>query len=142
MGTHRASQGLSQNEHVRGHVLGLVGEHGAGAAEARLHLVDQEGACASTELLRVTEVVARGRDHPAFALDGLDEEGGNLLRFELFLQGGEVAEGDSVAVAEQGLEGGAQALVAHHREGAQVRCMESLPCSRRSRGAWWRRERA
>ena len=61
---------------LRRHVLVLHREPGAGAADAGLHLIGDQQAVKARELLQVAR---RCRDHPAFALDRLDDHGCGLV---------------------------------------------------------------
>ena len=62
----------------------LRGEHSTGASEARLHLVDDEDdAVLVADPAQPDEEVARRGEEAGLALDGLDDERGDLLGGDL-----------------------------------------------------------
>src|SRR4030081_3307590 len=72
---HSASDGLREAEQVRCDAVLLEREHRAGAAEAGLHLVDdQEDAALAAEPRGLGDELMRGGTHAAFALHELDDE--------------------------------------------------------------------
>ena len=84
---HAGAQGLGEGQDVRHDAVALEGEHGAGAAEARLRLVeDQQHAASLAVLLEGGEIARRQVDHAAAAQDRLADEGGEIagaLRVDL-----------------------------------------------------------
>ena len=79
----------------------LVAEELAGAAETRLHLVDdQQGLVLSAEFLRFLPVLGR-RHVDALALNGFDDECGDVSSPQLSAERGDVAEGDRAAAGKK-----------------------------------------
>ncbi len=103
-----AAQTLGQGDDVRDHSPGeglLVGEPGAGATDAGLHLVEpQQRAVPGGDLAGCREVAVRWDDDPGLALDGFEDDGGTGV-----VDGGgerlDVAVGDEGDVTRQRLEG-------------------------------------
>ena len=72
-----AAEPLGQGDHVGLDALGLVGEPGAGAADAGLHLVeDEQRAGGVAGRPGGGQVAGRRRDHAALAQDRLEEHHG------------------------------------------------------------------
>ena len=78
----------------------FLGEHLAGSADSGLDLVeDEEDAVLVAELAEAGEEAGRGDDVAAFALDGLDEDGGEFIGG----QGGFEEGADAVEVSVDGV---------------------------------------
>ncbi len=116
------AQGLGQHQDVGGNFFRLAGEHGPGAPQTGLHLVQyQQDAVPAAEVVRAGEV-PRGRlDDASLALDGLDDKGGVVVRPapKLLFQGCQVSEGDMVEACGGRTECGLVAGIACGREGTQ-----------------------
>ena len=79
----------------------LEAEELARAAEARLHLVDdQQGPVLPAQLLSFLPVLG-WRHVNALALDGLDDESGDVPPLQLSAQGLDVGEGDGLAARQE-----------------------------------------
>ena len=77
---HASRDGFSQQDEVGFDARPVVAEEFAGAGDARLDLVaDQEHVVFVAEGAHLAEVVVGGDDDAGFALDGLDEESGDVL---------------------------------------------------------------
>ena len=77
---HAGADALGREQDVRLHVPVLDGPHLAGASRARLDLVgDEQDAVAVAQLAQVREEVVLGNDVAALALDGLDDDGRELV---------------------------------------------------------------
>ncbi len=101
-------------------------EHLAGAAEARLHLVDaEERPVAPAELLGALQVAGR-RQVDALALDRLDQEEGDVLPPELGLERVEVAELDRVEAGQELAEPLAELRAPVRRERAERQPVEAV----------------
>lgn len=99
-GVHAAGDGLAQEHHIGLDAGPFVAEQLAGAGDARLDLVaDEEDVVFCAEFAELGEVSVVGYDDAGFALDGLDEEGGDLgpVGLEGCADGGDVVEGDGFA---------------------------------------------
>ena len=93
---HARGEPLGQHDDVGHHAEVLGGEHLAGAAHARLHLVEhQQDAVAVAQRAQPRQEVARRHDVAAFAQHRLDDDGRDLLgrrhRREQLLDAGGVA---------------------------------------------------
>ena len=96
------------------------------APHAGLHLVeDHEGLVPAAQRLRLEPELV-GRQVDALALDGLDDEGGDVAPPELAGQGGGVAEGDHVGARKQRPEAAAELTAAVQREGARRQPVEGV----------------
>jgi hypothetical protein len=100
LGQHRAdrhvpaAQGLGHGHDVRHDLLVLVGEELAGAAEPALHLVaDEQRAVLVQQRGRRGQEAVRRHVH-ALALDGLDDQRGDVALAQLGLERVQVAERD------------------------------------------------
>ena len=89
---HAAAERLAQDDAVGTDALVLECEPGAGAAEARLHLVeDQQHAVRVADAAQPGEIARRRHDDAGLALDRLDQHRRRLGR-DRALDGGEIAE--------------------------------------------------
>ncbi len=83
-GTHgrvAGGQALGHGHDVGLHAFSIAGEHGAGAAEARDHLVhDEENVQFAGGFAHGLEPASGRHDHAARALDGFAEEGRDVVR--------------------------------------------------------------
>ncbi|MDT4818114.1 hypothetical protein FQZ97_512030 [compost metagenome] len=137
-----AADGLGQHHHVGNDAGVLEGEHLAGAGEAALDLVDDQGdAQARGEFAQATEPGVLGRDHTALALHRLDYDGRrrqhstfgvgqqvlDIAQVDLDPRLAAEAEGAAVVVGErqelhvvveQRAQGLLRSQVAHQRQGA------------------------
>jgi len=97
----------------------LAGDEGAGAGDAGLNFVeDEEGAVLFAEALDRGEVAGGCGDDAGFALEGLEEDGGDFVLLERGFEGWDVAEGDFVGFGEHGAEAFFPESVSHEGEGA------------------------
>ena len=94
----------------------LIGEHLAGASQARLHFVyDQQNAVPVADFADAREVVV-GRDlDAAFALNGFQNDGGSFVGDERF-NGGGVVERREAAAGQHRLERLTVDFAARHRQ--------------------------
>ncbi len=96
-----AAQGLADDDGVGTDAFVHVGEPGAGAAEARLDLVDdQQDVARGAQFARGAQEAWRRRDDAGFALDRLDQDRAGVL-VDRFAESRDVAE---VEVPEPGRE--------------------------------------
>jgi hypothetical protein len=115
-GHEAAGERLGRQQHVRLDVPVLDGPEAPRASHARLDLVGhEERAVLVAQASGLAEVVVAGQVH-AVALDGLDDEGRDVVGPEHPLERLEVVEGDAVGVGEQRPEPLAEDLVAVERE--------------------------
>src|ERR1700693_3960909 len=74
-----AGETLGQSQHVGDDALYVAGEERAATAEAGLHFVgDQERSILVAEFARFREITGGREVDAAFALQGLDDEGGGI----------------------------------------------------------------
>ena len=111
-----AGQGLGQQHHVGLDIPVLDREKSSGAAEPGLDFVgDQQGSIAPAQCRRPRQKFVGGHVD-ALALDGLDNEGGNLSRRQRLFQRGEIIEGYRSATRQQRLETAAEVGVVGQRK--------------------------
>src|ERR1019366_3675646 len=80
-----AAERLAEDETVGTNAFVIAGEQGAGAAEARLHLVaDEQHTVPRADLARPGEIAGRGHDDASLALDRLDEKSRGVRRDRCF----------------------------------------------------------
>jgi hypothetical protein len=102
----------------------LVGEPGAGTADARLHLVeDHERPDLRRQFPDGREVAGRVRAHADLSLDGFDEHGGRVL-VDRSLKGVDVTVGDVDDSGDAGGEGFAVGFLRRQREGSHGAAVE------------------
>ena len=107
---------LADQHGVRLELPPLQREPGAGAAKTGLDLVeDEQRAVAPAQDLCGFEIAGRRQCDQA-PLDGLDDEGGYVLRAQLGLQAREVTERNARAPGQERAEPLLEELVAHDRE--------------------------
>lgn len=86
-GVRAARQRLAEDDHVGLDALMIAGEHLAGAAEARLHLVgDKEHIVLFAQRRGLLEIAIAGDDDAGLALDRLDHKGAHVRILELLLE--------------------------------------------------------
>ena len=121
-----AGQRLRQQHHVGFDVPVLAGEKPSGAADAGLNFVgDQQRSIAAAQRGRARQKFIR-RHVDAFALDRLDDKGGNLARRQHLLQRCEIVEGDGRAIRQQRSEAGAEVGIAGQRQRAIGQSVERV----------------
>ena len=104
-GVHAAGHGLAQDDHVGADAAPVVAEQLACAGDAGLDLVaDEEGVGGGAEGAGFVEVGVGGEDDACVALDGLDDEGGEVgaCGGEGLVEGGCVVVGDWVGGSGDG----------------------------------------
>ena len=111
-----AGQRFRQKNHVGLDAPMLAGEEPPGASQPGLDFVgDKQRAVLSAKLDRRPQIVV-GRDADAFALDRLDDEGGDFFRGERFFQCIEIVERDFDTAGQKRAEAVAEDLVADQRQ--------------------------
>ncbi len=121
-----AGQRFRQKNHVWLDAPMLAGEEPPGTSQPSLNLVgDKQRAVLSAKLDSRPQIVV-GRDAHAFALDRLDDEGGDFFRGERFFQGLEIVERDFGTAGQKRAEAVAEDLVADQRQRAVRQAVESV----------------
>ncbi len=123
-----ATQRLGQGEDVGGHAVRGAPEQLAGAAQAGLHLVeDQDGAVLVAQRPQSRQVAGRGLADAALTLDRLHHHGGDAVlgRGHPVAHGAQVAVGHPVEAGGGGTEAGLVVRPAGGRQRAQGLAVEA-----------------
>ena len=116
---HAARDRLGETENVRRNAVAIAGEHAAGAAEARLNLVEHEhrtGLVADASRRR--QVVRAGGPHPSLSLHRLEDHGRRVLahgRAQLL----DAVEGHEREARHERLEGCPVVLLVRRAQGPE-----------------------
>jgi hypothetical protein len=121
-----ARERLCDQHHVGLDVPVLDREEAAGAAEASLDLVGNEQRAVFLAERRRARQELVGRHVDALALDGLDDEGGDLARRQRLFEGCEIVEGDRGATRQQRLEAASEVHVVGQRQRAIGQAVEGV----------------
>ncbi len=125
-GDEAPGQGLGHRDDVRLEVPVLEAEELPGSPESGLHLIEhEERSVRSAELLSLSPVLRRGHVD-ALALDGLDDEGGDVAVLQRTAQGLEVAEGYGLGAGEELTEALTEFGPTVEREGARGQPVERV----------------
>jgi len=119
-----AAEGLGEGDDVGLEVPMLEAEPFAGPAEPALDLVgNEEGAMLAAEGLDLDEEIAGGI-FDAFALDGLEDDGGDVAAGEEGFDAGKIADGDAMAALEVRAETVLEMGIAHDGQGTHGKAVE------------------
>lgn len=104
-GDEASAEGFGEDDHVGLHVVVMGGDEGASASDAGLNFVeDEQGAVFFAEGLDGCEIAGGRGDDAGFALEGLEDDGGDFLLLQGGFDGGDIAEGDFIGLGEHGAE--------------------------------------
>ena len=124
-----AAEALRERHHVGRDVVVLVAEPPAGAADAGLHLVeDQDRAGVVAQPAQPGEVARRRDDDAALGLDRLDDDRARGARLEHARRGFEIAVRDELDRADERAEALAVLRLAGDRRPSRTMRPWKLPC--------------